>query len=129
MISTWSGVRPIIISGRSRNPTKASRAHKIWAREGLVSCSGGKLTTFHHMARDVLSEAEKFLLSARPSPDDRIFARPSLTGKDIMPEDPERGDRLLGRYGANASLLLDSAQDGERCTCLLYTSDAADELT
>mgnify|MGYP001592936049 FL=1 len=33
-----------------------------------------------------------------------------------MPEDPERGDRLLGRYGANASLLLDSAQDGERCT-------------
>jgi glycerol-3-phosphate dehydrogenase len=116
VISTWSGVRPIIISGRSRNLSKASRAHKIWSREGMVSCSGGKLTTFHHMALDVLSKAEEFLPPARQLSDDRIFADPELDGKDIMSEDPERGDRLLGRYGADASLLLDSAQDGERRT-------------
>ena len=116
VISSWSGVRPIIVSGRSRNPSKASREHKIWAREGMVSCSGGKLTTFHHMALDVLSKAEEFLPPAQQSSDDRIFADPELDGKDIMPEDPDRGDRLLGRYGADASVLLDSAQDGERRT-------------
>ena len=61
VISSWSGVRPIITSGKSRDPSKASREHQVWVENGLVSCSGGKLTTFHHMALDVLSAAEKFL--------------------------------------------------------------------
>ena len=113
VISSWSGVRPIITSGRSGNPSKASREHKVWTQEGLVSCSGGKLTTFHHMALDVLSKAEKYLPPAEKSLDERIFTCPSQSGKDIMPDDPDRGDRLLGRYGADASLLLNSAPNAE----------------
>ncbi len=124
VISTWSGVRPIITSGKSRDPSKASREHKIWVEDGLVSCSGGKLTTFHHMALDVLSKAKPFLPSAVKTGGDRIFSDVATTGADIMPEDPERGDRLLGRYGPYAVELLANAPEKERAcipgtrTCL-----------
>ena len=124
VISTWSGVRPIITSGKSRDPSKASREHKVWVEDGLVSCSGGKLTTFHHMALDVLSAAEKFLPPARPSSSPRIFSGPTASGRDIMPEDPDRGERLLGRYGQDAVALLATCPEHERApisgtpTCL-----------
>ncbi len=124
VISTWSGVRPIITSGKSRDPSKASREHKVWVEDGLVSCSGGKLTTFHHMAMDVLAGAEKFLPMASPLTSQRIFAAPTASGGDVLPEDPERGERLLGRYGQNAVALLAASTESERAcipgtqTCL-----------
>jgi len=124
VISTWSGVRPIITSGKSRDPSKASREHKVWVEDGMVSCSGGKLTTFHHMALDVMSGAEKFLPPADPNSSQRIFASPIATGEEIMPEAPDQGERLLGRYGQNAVSLLASCPKSERAavpgtpTCL-----------
>jgi glycerol-3-phosphate dehydrogenase len=114
VISSWSGVRPIITSGKSSDPSRASREHRVWVEEGMVSCSGGKLTTFHHMALDVLSKAKKFLPDRSGSTGDRIFGSHSLTGKDILPEDPERGEELLGRYGEDACELLNSAPAEER---------------
>jgi len=114
VISSWSGVRPIITSGKSRDPSRASREHKVWVEEGLVSCSGGKLTTFHHMALDVLSKAEKFLPPAVQSSSGHMFNSTSARGADVMPEDPERGERLLGRYGQDAAALLESASEQER---------------
>jgi glycerol-3-phosphate dehydrogenase len=124
VIATWSGVRPIITSGKSRDPSKASREHKVWVEDGLVSCSGGKLTTFHHMALDVLSGAEKFLPPASPPASQRIFSDPTVSGADIMPEDPEMGERLLGRFGQDAVALLALCPEHERAaipgthTCL-----------
>jgi len=114
VISSWSGVRPIITSGKSRDPSKASREHKVWVENGMVSCSGGKLTTFHHMALDVLSRAEKFLPRPSKTSTGRIFTKASASGADIMPEDPERGERLLGRYGEDAAELLALAGEHER---------------
>ena len=116
VISTWSGVRPIITSGKAGDPSKASREHQVWAEDGLVSCSGGKLTTFHHMALDVMSHAEPFLPEPGPSSDKRIFSAPSARGEDIMPADPSRGERLLGRYGQNAVELLAGAPAEEHET-------------
>jgi glycerol-3-phosphate dehydrogenase len=114
VIASWSGVRPIITSGKSGDPSRASREHKVWVEDGLVSCSGGKLTTFHHMALDVISKAKKFLPEGVQPPDCRIFRSHSHTGSDILPEDPDRGNRLLGRYGNDAFELLKSAPSGER---------------
>lgn len=116
VISTWSGVRPIITSGKSRDPSKASREHRVWAEDGLVSCSGGKLTTFHHMALDVLAKAAPFLPPAAEPSSKRIFSIPPEQGSDLLPDDPERGDRLLGRYGEHAVALLANAPEHERAT-------------
>ena len=109
VISTWSGVRPIITSGRSSDPSKASREHRVWTERGLVSCSGGKLTTFHHMAKDVLSMAEQYLPPGTQASSQRIFRHSSLRGMDVLPDEPERGELLLGRYGEDAAALLNTA--------------------
>ncbi|MDF2696749.1 MAG: Aerobic glycerol-3-phosphate dehydrogenase [Labilithrix sp.] len=97
IISTWSGVRPVINTGKS-DPSKESREHAIWKEDGLLTITGGKLTTFAVMARDALGAAEEDLggLQART----RVL-EPNLEGIE-WPEsitDEERL-RLLGRFGA-----------------------------
>jgi len=114
VISSWSGVRPIITSGKSRNPSKASREHQVWAEPGLVSCSGGKLTTFHYMALDVIDKARSFLPDSPKPSDTRIFAAPGYSGEDVLPTEPDRGERLLGRYGDDAVQLIAQAPKIER---------------
>jgi glycerol-3-phosphate dehydrogenase len=51
--STFSGLRPVVNTGKA-NPSKESREHAIWDENGLLTVSGGKLTTFRVMARDAL---------------------------------------------------------------------------
>jgi glycerol-3-phosphate dehydrogenase len=109
VISSWSGVRPIITSGSARDPSKASREHQVWVEPGLVSCSGGKLTTFNFMANDVIEKARQFLPSAPIPADSQIFADSDLTGEDVLAQEPARGDRLLGRYGVDAIELIRQA--------------------
>jgi len=54
IISTMAGVRPIIASGKGVNPSAERRDHAVWSRDGVVSVSGGKLTTFRLIALDAL---------------------------------------------------------------------------
>ena len=114
VISTWSGVRPIILTGRNTDPSKASREHQVWASEGLVSCSGGKLTTFHHMAEDVLRHARPFLAPpAIPAGDGRIFSQTGASAQFSVPGDPAASWRLFGRYGEDATALTAAARREE----------------
>ena len=57
ILSTMAGVRPIIASGKGRNPSAERRDHAVWQSDGLVSVSGGKLTTFRLIALDALKVA------------------------------------------------------------------------
>ena len=54
IVSSFAGVRPIISSGKGVNPSKERRDHSVWTHQGVVSVSGGKLTTFRVIAHDVL---------------------------------------------------------------------------
>jgi len=112
VISSWSGVRPIIASNKPGNPSRASREHKVWVEDGMVSCSGGKLTTFHHMAIDVMDQAREFLPPASRLGGEHLFTPVSCSGSEILPENPAWGDKLLGRYGDSARGLVDSASEG-----------------
>lgn len=58
LLSTYSGVRPLLSSG-AHDPSKEKRSHSIWHEQGLISVSGGKLTTFRQIAMDVLKEIQK----------------------------------------------------------------------
>lgn len=113
VIASWSGVRPIIVSGSAGNASAASREHRVWSEPGMVSCSGGKLTTFHHMARDVLDQAAEDLPPRREAESERIFRLHGLDGADILPGDPDLGERLLGRYGEAARTLIADAPEDE----------------
>ncbi len=108
IISTWSGVRPVIDTGKA-DPSKESREHAIWKEDGLLTITGGKLTTFAVMARDALGEAEEELgelgertrvLAANP---EEIAWPSSLSEADRV--------RLLGRFGPEIGAIVADAKE------------------
>jgi len=61
IISTWSGVRPVVSAGDGSDPSKESRSHSVWDNQGLITVTGGKLTTFRLIALDALKLAAPYL--------------------------------------------------------------------
>lgn len=57
VMSTWAGVRPVVTDGDGKAPSRENREHAIRQDSGLISISGGKLTTFRQMARQALMMA------------------------------------------------------------------------
>lgn len=57
LVSTQSGVRPVIASGSGKDPSKERRDHLVWQAPGRITVSGGKLTTFRVIALDALHAA------------------------------------------------------------------------
>jgi len=108
-IATYAGVRPVIDAGAG-NPSSASRDHAVWNERGLVTVTGGKLTTFRPMAMDALAAAAPqlpaFDRSMRPT-----FARAPLPASTRLDATARR--RLAGRYGGHASAVVDCAKSGE----------------
>lgn len=98
--ATYSGVRPVIDTGNP-DPSKESREHVVWRESGLVTITGGKLTTFALMAREALAAASDVLGPMHPRT--RVFdANPEGLAwpASISPADQFR---LLGRFGAEAA--------------------------
>jgi glycerol-3-phosphate dehydrogenase len=77
VISAWAGLRPLVAQqGTSAND--ASREHHLaTAASGLLSITGGKLTTYRAMAQEVVDAAERALGRASPTP--------STTGDVALP--------------------------------------------
>lgn len=63
VIAAWAGIRPIALARAGEHSANtASREHAVSHRsDGLVSVTGGKLTTYRSMAIDVLKHAQREL--------------------------------------------------------------------
>lgn len=113
IVSTFSGLRPIISSGQGLDPSKESRAHVVWEEEGLITVTGGKLTTFRIMAEQALQLAAPHL-SGSPDLTSRVryFDPQPLfdVSKDISQQDLAY---LTGRYGMDTPALLTAASKEE----------------
>jgi glycerol-3-phosphate dehydrogenase len=115
VISTWSGVRPVIGSDSALDPSKERRDHAVWSDKGLVTVSGGKLTTFRLIALDAINAATPELGDMTVmEDDDAIFRTPRISPDQLGMSDQQWGQRLLGRYGESAARLLDEAPEPER---------------
>ena len=69
VVSAWAGIRPLVASGYSGSADagSASREHAIdVSPAGVLAISGGKLTTYRVMARDVVNAVERQLGAAPP---------------------------------------------------------------
>ncbi len=109
---TFSGVRSVVDTGKA-DPSKESREHVLWLENGLLTVTGGKLTTFRLMAQAALRAVRRKLpghprLHARQRVLDSIHKPPASIGLE-----PSKLLRLLGRYGLDAHELLSSARDEE----------------
>ena len=113
VLATFAGVRPVVGSGKV-DPSRESRDHVIWLEDGLLTVTGGKLTTFRLIAYDALKAARRDLRDI-PRPDrSRPLLRPlpeELASAEPLDEPARR--RLLGRYGAAAAELVAAARPGE----------------
>ena len=106
VIATMAGVRPVVDTGKA-DPSKESREEIVWTDDGLITISGGKLTTFALMARRALDAAERALADVarrEPPPEAELDPLP-------LPSDPQLATRLLGRHGARAIGVLEEAGD------------------
>jgi len=113
IISTFAGVRPVIGSGHA-DPSKESRDHVVWEEDGLLTVTGGKLTTFRLIALDALRAVHRRLPDLPPLDDEVAVLNQvdlKLPGAEHLNELTRR--RLLGRYGADAPALVQAAEPGE----------------
>jgi glycerol-3-phosphate dehydrogenase len=123
VIATFAGIRPVIGSGKA-DPSDESRDHVIWQENGLLTVTGGKLTTFRQVARQALEQVCEVLDDPRSEAgksrlallhDDVPVLNPVAelpTGRDTALSEESRR-RLLGRYGSDAADLVAAARPGE----------------
>ena len=97
-VASFAGVRPVVGTGRA-DPSREARDHVVWEEQGLLTVTGGKLTTFRLIARDALEAAGRRLPPARPAgPRAPAFAMAACS--------PVAPLRLLGRHGDEAAAVL-----------------------
>ena len=112
VVGTWAGLRPLVKSGASGRTADLSRRHKVLASpSGVVSVTGGKLTTYREMAADTVDEVLD-VLGDRVSGVSRRSRTKSLRlrgaeGYDALDgSDDPLTDHLANRYGGEARTLL-----------------------
>lgn len=81
VIAAWAGIRPLIAHGHAGDPSSASREHRVeTGPQGVITVTGGKLTTYRVIGRDVV--AAVFRALRRAPPRDRTADLP-IAGGDI----------------------------------------------
>jgi glycerol-3-phosphate dehydrogenase len=62
VVAAWSGIRPLASAPSGIDPSSISREHHIdVASNGVITASGGKLTTYRSMAEEAVDHVMKFL--------------------------------------------------------------------
>ena len=67
VLAAWSGIRPLVRDPDAKNTESLVRSHLVSvSKSGLLTCAGGKWTTYRQMAEDAVDKAiEVFNLSPK----------------------------------------------------------------
>lgn len=66
IVGSWAGLRPLVKTANSGRTADLSRGHNVHRSDsGLVTITGGKLTTYRHMADDTVDIVVTEVLGAR----------------------------------------------------------------
>ncbi|KAG8418383.1 mitochondrial glycerol-3-phosphate dehydrogenase [Metarhizium acridum] len=105
VLATWSGIRPLVRDPKAGNTESLVRSHLVTVSpSGLLTCAGGKWTTYRQMAEDAVDEAVKaFGLTPRS------VALPDISGYHLPGFVTDGRCRtlstpVLGAHGFSASL-------------------------
>ncbi len=110
VLGTWAGLRPLLRSASSTRTADLSRRHAVsTTASGVVTITGGKLTTYRRMAAHAIDAVVKVVgTGRRRSPTKHL----PLLGADGFEtpgdsNEPSLHEHLAGRYGTEASAVLD----------------------
>jgi glycerol-3-phosphate dehydrogenase len=114
----WAGLRPLLAPERghvSERTADLSRRHTVMtSSEGVVTVTGGKLTTYRKMAQDTVDAVVREL-GESPRRRRCVTKDLPLIGATTKTRDPvsmaQPHARLLGRYGSEAPRVLALADD------------------
>ena len=105
IVGTWAGLRPLVKDATSNRTADLSRRHKVTpSPSGVVTITGGKLTTYREMAADTVDEVVELL-----GPLDHPVSKRSLTrklrlrGAKGFDDEAARDAHLAERYGGEAA--------------------------
>ena len=114
VLSAWSGIRPLVRDPKAKNTQSLVRNHLVDISEsGLLTCAGGKWTTYRQMAEDSVDAAIRdFQLRPRPVED-----APDVSGTEMI-DDGARLDgtcqthqvKLIGTHGYSKTLFINLIQ-------------------
>jgi glycerol-3-phosphate dehydrogenase len=97
ILGTWAGLRPLVAAAKSERTADLSRRHSVHTSPGgVVTVTGGKLTTYRRMAADAVDEVVGVLGHGGHSRTKRI----ALQGADGW-DAPDIPQNLRERYGAD----------------------------
>lgn len=110
VLAAWSGLRPLVKDPKAKNTESLVRNHLIDISDsGLVTCAGGKWTTYRQMAEECVDAAVKeFGLSVRPVTD-----APRVSGTEAIDDGASLDGscqthrvRLIGAHGFSRTLFI-----------------------
>ena len=105
----FAGIRPVLSEGKLK-PSEESREHVVWTDQGLITVTGGKLTTFRKLAWDALKAARPYLPpDLNTHPKDPAFADVPQITDESFGLSPATWRRLYGRYGIAAERIVQNA--------------------
>jgi glycerol-3-phosphate dehydrogenase len=114
VLAAWSGIRPLVKDPNAKNTESLVRNHLInVSPSGLLTCAGGKWTTYRQMSEEAVDEAIKtFSLSPKP-----VLNAPDVSGTELI-NDGARLDgscqthqvKLIGAHGFSKTLFINLIQ-------------------
>jgi glycerol-3-phosphate dehydrogenase len=107
VVGTWAGLRPLVKAASSGRTADLSRRHRVTrSASGVVTVTGGKLTTYREMAEDTVDELVEHLeglpRSARRSRTAKLQVRGAQA---VDPTATGLTRHLADRYGTEARVL------------------------
>ncbi|KAI4247559.1 MAG: hypothetical protein L6R42_009602 [Xanthoria sp. 1 TBL-2021] len=114
VLAAWSGIRPLVKDPNSKNTESLVRNHLITVSDsGLLTCAGGKWTTYRQMSEEAVDEAiKRYDLKTSP-----LLQVPRVSGSEMIDDAaPLDGScqthqvRLVGAHGFSNTLFINLIQ-------------------
>jgi len=114
ILAAWSGIRPLVRDPNSKNTESLVRNHLVTVSpSGLLTCAGGKWTTYRQMAEDAVDKAVE-VYKLKP---ERVTTIPNVSGaagfNDVTVLDGSCQThmiRLIGAHGYSKTLFINLIQ-------------------
>ena len=110
VLAAWSGIRPLVRNPKAKNTESLVRNHLIDVSDsGLLTCAGGKWTTYRQMAEECVDAAvQTFHLQPRP-----VVDAPRVSGTEAVDDGAildgscqTHNVRLIGAHGFSKTLFI-----------------------